>query len=142
MRIPGLTSNTIEANAEGGSISRGKKYLEDGAVRALRRVGDGHVEAYVQGGDVAPYLVSIRHDDQGIVSAECSCPYVEGSWCRHIVASLYAVLESSGRPDRTLNEILDDFDRVELIHLIERLAEVYPGMVDIIQDAHGRVDDA
>lgn len=136
MRIPGLSTDTIESNAEAGSISRGKEYVESGAVRSLRRVADDRVEAYVQGSGIAPYLVDIRHDDGGIVSAECTCPYVEGSWCRHIVATLYAVLASSDRAERSLNELLDDFDRVELIHLIERLAEVYPGIVDMIGDAH------
>lgn len=136
MRIPGLTSDTIELNAEAGSISRGKQYVESGAVRSLRRVADDHVEAYVQGSGIAPYLVDIRHNNEGIVSADCTCPYVEGSWCRHIVATLYAVLVSGNRAERSLNEMLDDFERVELIHLIERLAEVYPGIVDMIEDAH------
>lgn len=136
MRIPGLSAETIESNAEAGSISRGREYFDSGAVKSLRRTADDQVEAYVQGSDVVPYLVEIRHGAGGIVSAECTCPYVEGSWCRHIVAALYAVLASSRPGGPSLNEMLDEFDRVELIHLIERLAEGYPGIVDMIEDAY------
>ena len=133
MRIPGLSHDTIATKAESGSADRGREYFESGAVKSVRRTAEDEIEAYVQGSDIAPYHVQIKHDAEGIVSAECTCPYVGGSWCRHIVATLLAVLESSGTEGRSLNEMLDDFDRVELIHLVEKLAEAYPGLSDTIE---------
>lgn len=133
MKIPALTYETIETQAERGSVERGRAYFESGAVKALRRTAGDEIEAYVQGSDIAPYHVQIKHDADGIISAECTCPYVGGSWCRHIVATLIAVLAGSGTSARSLNELLDEFDRVELIHLIERLAEVYPGIADTVE---------
>lgn len=136
MKIPGLSQATIETNAESGSIDRGREYFESGSVKSLRRTDDHEIEAYVQGSDIAPYHVEIKHDDQGIVSAECSCPYVGGTWCRHIVAALLAVLESEDGDAVSLGHMLDAFDRVELIHLIERLAEMHPGVTGLVDDAY------
>ncbi len=136
MKIPGLSQEIIEANAETGSVSRGREYFESGAVKSLRRRTDDEIEAYVQGSDIAPYRVDIKHDDKGIVSAECSCPYVGGAWCRHIAAVLFTLLESDTGEAVSLGQMLDEFDRVELIHLIERLAETYSGLVDQVEDAY------
>lgn len=136
MKIPGLSAQTIESNADEGSVGRGRDYFESGAVKSLRRTADDEIEAYVQGSGVVPYHVKIKHSDEGIVAAECTCPYVEGSWCRHIVATLFSVLASRGGADRSLNQMLDEFDRVELIHLMERLAEGYPGIIPVIEDAY------
>lgn len=133
MRIPGLTRDTIESHADAGSVDRGREYFESSAVKSLRRKSEDEVEAYVQGSDIAPYYVQIKHDSDGIVSAECTCPYVGGAWCRHIVATLFAALDSSGAEGRSLSEVLDDFDRVELIHLIEKMAEIHPGIVKFVE---------
>ncbi len=138
MNIPSLSIETIETEADSGSVQRGHEYFETGAVKSLRRTADDEIEAYVQGSDIAPYHVQVKHDADGVVSAECTCPYVGGSWCRHIVATLLAVLESRGTSGRSLNELLDEFDRVGLIHLIEKLADVYPGISDFVEDEFGR----
>lgn len=136
MKIPGLSQEIIEANAEPGSISRGREYFESGAVKSLRRKTDEEIEAYVQGSDIAPYRVEIKHDDKDIVAADCSCPYVGGAWCRHIAAVLFTVLEADTSDRISLGQMLDEFDRIELIHLIERIAETYSGVVDQVEDAY------
>lgn len=136
MKIPGLSAQTIESNADEGSITRGREYFESGAVTSLRRTAEDEIEAYVQGSGLLPYHVKIEHSDEGVTAAECTCPYVEGSWCRHIVATLLAVLASGGGTDRSLNQMLDAFDRIELIHLMERLAEGYPDIIPLIEDAY------
>jgi len=139
MRIPGLSSETIEANADAGSIEKGNEYFASDAVKSLRRTADHEIEAYVQGGALVPYHVRIKHTDDGIAAAECTCPYVEGSWCRHIVATLLAVLAGAGETGLSVNQMLEVFDRVELIHMVERLAEAYPSIVDMIQDEYGQL---
>lgn len=140
MRLPGLSREIIEQHADAGSVERGREYFEDDAVKSLRRTAEGEIEAYVQGSDIAPYHVVIRHDGDGIVSAECTCPYVGGTWCRHIVASLLSVLEGSDDAPRSLSAMLDEFDRVELIRLVEKLADSYPEIADYVEsEAKGRV---
>lgn len=138
MKIAGLTLDTIESNADSGSVQRGREYLENDAVKSLRRRSENEIEAYVQGSDIAPYHVQIKHGPQGVVSAECSCPYVGGTWCRHIVATLLAILDGGGRDARSLSGMLDEFDRVELIHLIEELANAYPDVAAFIESEFSR----
>ncbi len=136
MKIPGLSERLIEERAERGSILRGKEYYYDGAVKALKRRSDTVVEAFVQGTDVVPYRVDIRQDANGITSAECTCPYVTGSWCRHIVAALYAVVGGDVARARPLSELLEAFDREELIRLVERIAAEHPSAVPTVEEAH------
>lgn len=138
MRIPGLSEETIERNTEEDSLIRGKSYVEAGAVKSLKRTSATEVEAYVQGSDIAPYHVTIRHDDQGITSAKCTCPYVGGSWCRHIVAALVVSMESKGALSRPLDEMLRDLDREDLVRLIESLLDLYPEIAGVIEEEHER----
>lgn len=126
MKIPGLSERVIAEHAEKGSIDRGREYFRDGAVKSLKRMSDSEVEAFVQGTDIAPYQVDVRHDANGIKEAVCSCPYVTGSWCRHIVAALYAIMESEGSLSRPMEEMLGDFDRSELGRLVERIVAEHP----------------
>lgn len=136
MKIPGLSESLIGNRADQGSVERGKDYYEDGAVKSLKRRSDTEVEAFVQGTDIAPYQVHIKHDDDGITDAECTCPYVKGSWCRHIVAALYAVIESEGALSRPAEEILETFDRAELVRLMQRILDDHPEVASMLQDAH------
>lgn len=138
MRIPGLSEELIKRNAEEASVSRGREYLESGAVKSLKRTSGTDVEAYVQGSDIAPYHVTIRHDDDGITSAKCTCPYVGGAWCRHIVATLLAVIESEGKLSQPLDELLQDLDREDLVRLLESLVDLYPEIAKAIEDEHER----
>ena len=138
MKIAGLTLETIESNADSGSIQRGREYLDNDAVKSLRRRSEDEIEAYVQGSDIAPYHVQIKHGPRGVTFAECSCPYVGGTWCRHIVATLLFVLEGGGREDRPLSAMLDEFDRVELIHILEELANTHPDVAAFIESEFSR----
>lgn len=138
MKIPGLSIETIEQNAEDTSIDRGREYLERGAIKSLKRTSGDEVEAYVQGSDIAPYHVQIQHDQNGITSATCTCPYVGGSWCRHIVATLLAVTESEGVLSQPVDELLRDLDREELVRLIESLIDLYPEIASVIENEHER----
>lgn len=138
MNIPGLSEETVNRNADRDSIARGREYLRSGAVKSIRRVSDKDVEGYVQGSDIAPYHITIQHDDEVITSAKCTCPYVVGSWCRHIVATLFAVMDSRGDLSRPLAELLQDLDRGEMVSLIESLIDLYPEIARVIEDEYER----
>lgn len=140
MKIPGLTQAIIEAHADDSSIARGKAYYESGAVKTLKRTSETEVEAYVQGSDIAPYHVEIRHDSNGVVSAVCTCPYVSGSWCRHIVAALIAVLNTDGEPGRRVEWMLQDLSRRDLVELLKRLVDGYPEVRPLIEQECRRLN--
>lgn len=136
MKVPGLSEAAIAAQAERGSVERGREYYDVGAVKTLKRRSDTEVEAFVQGTAIAPYRVEIRHDANGITAADCTCPYVTGSWCRHIVAALYAVMNSEGGLSRPVGDLLDEFNREELLHVLERIITAHPGAASTVEEAY------
>jgi uncharacterized Zn finger protein len=142
MAFPSLTHSDIRAHTAGGSFERGEEYFADGAVRSVKQTDDHTLKAQVQGSDVHPYLVTIQFDADNVQKVKCTCPYYEGSWCKHIVAVLLKVMKEGGVPaeDSTeVTELIDDLDRSALMALIERLVEHDPELLDQIQREHARL---
>lgn len=131
-----ITDAEIRQHTTGGSYDRGHKYRDRGAVTSLEHVASGKLKASVQGSDVHPYVVQIEFDSESIASVECSCPYVEGSWCKHIVATLLQALTSESIPKTepvAIAELVRDLDRQELVALLQQLADDDPDLVDRIE---------
>lgn len=142
MQIPNLTHDEIQERTAGGSYERGQQYLADGAVRSIERPDDHTVKAQVQGSNVHPYLVNIKYDDDGVQQVECSCPYHEGSWCKHIVAVLLKTLkqnEMTATDERQVRDVIDNLDRDQLITLVAQLVEQDPSLLDDIQSERTRL---
>lgn len=142
MTIPSLTRSKIQDNTTGGSFERGEQYLADGAVRSVKQTDEHTLKAQVQGSDVHPYVVTINFDEDDITAVQCTCPYVEGSWCKHIAAALLKTLEEDGIPAgeaATVTELVEDMDRSALVALIERLVEHNPELLDQIKREHSRL---
>lgn len=142
MTIPNLTRDKIEAHTSGGSYERGQEYFADGAVRSLKRTSDHVLKAQVQGSDVHPYLVTIKFDRKDIQKVQCTCPYHEGSWCKHIVAVLLKTLATDEVPlDKSAEvpELVHDLDRSELVHLLERLVDQNPQLMEKIREQSTRL---
>lgn len=145
MPLPPLTEADIREHTAGGSYERGQQYLADGAVRSLEQTGEHTLRATVQGGDVHPYLVSIQFDDERITKVRCSCPYHEGAWCKHIVATLLKALQADEVPrtePASVADLTEDLDRDALISLIERLVEHDPRLIDQIERERARLSDS
>ncbi len=142
MSIPTLSREMIQEHTAGGSYERGQQYLADGAVRSIKRPDNNTLKAQVQGSDVHPYLVSIKYDDNGIQTVKCSCPYHEGSWCKHIVAVLLKTLKQDDMPgsrsEKTRN-LVKNLDRDEMIALFGRLVEQNPSLLETIQEERERL---
>src|SRR5512144_3238185 len=92
MPFPALSKTTLRQQAGEAAFQKGLAYYQQGAVVSLVKRGD-HVQAAVEGSAYTPYRVRIDLDVGGITSAECTCPYDRGGWCKHIVATLLACLE-------------------------------------------------
>lgn len=142
MTIPNLTRSKIQEHTSGGSFERGQEYLADGAVRSVKRADDHLLKAQVQGSDVHPYLVTIKFDEDDIRTVQCTCPYHEGSWCKHIVAALLKTLKMDEVPldeSAEVSELVADLDRRGLITLLERLVEQNPELLGEVRDEHARL---
>lgn len=136
MTVPLLTEDEIREHTAGGSFERGRQYLEDGAVQSVTQTDDHTLKAKVQGSDVHPYLVTVQFDADEITEVQCTCPYYEGSWCKHIVAVLLKVIEGEPLPQSdpaAVADLIEDLDRNDLVALVERLVEHNPGLLDQIE---------
>jgi len=142
MEFPSLTPSDIRTHTAGGSFERGEEYYADGAVRSVKQTDDHRIKAQVQGSDVHPYLVTIQFDADDVQKVKCTCPYYEGSWCKHIVAVLMKVLEDGAVPaedSAEVTELIDDLDRTALVALIERLVEHDPELLNQIERERARL---
>jgi len=137
-----LTIDQLRAHTAGGSFERGQQYLEDGAVQSVELTDDRTLKAKVQGSNVHPYLVTVQFDADQITAVECTCPYYEGSWCKHVVATLLKVLNSDEVPKSdpaAVADLVASMDRDELVALVERLVEHDPRLVDQIERERARL---
>jgi len=134
MTIPSLSEAAIRGQATAESFRRGENYYRQGAVRSLVQRGNV-LQAEVEGSQYEPYRVRVTFDEGGITSADCSCPYDWGGWCKHIVATLLACLEEPDGIETcpALDELLADLDREELQSLLLHLATRDPYLADQIE---------
>lgn len=142
MSLLSITDAEIQANTTGGSYERGMQYLRDGAVESITVADEHTLKAKVQGSAVHPYVVQIRFDEDEITNAECTCPYHEGSWCKHIAAVLLKVRETDEVPKTAaaaVAERVKDLDRDALVYLLQRLAEQNPDLLDVIDRERDRI---
>jgi uncharacterized Zn finger protein len=142
MSLPPISRSDLQNHTSGGSFERGEEYLADGAVRSVKQADEHTLKAQVQGSDVHPYLVTIKFDANDIHKVKCTCPYYEGSWCKHVVAVLLKTLEADEVPAEEsveVGDLVEDLNRSELVSLIERLAEHDPGIIDQIERERARL---
>jgi uncharacterized Zn finger protein len=83
-------------------------------VVALTQRGN-QLQAEVEGTEVQPYRVTVQFDTVGVSSAQCTCPYDYGGWCKHIVATLltYSRQPNTIEERPTLVQLLDRLDHVQ-----------------------------
>ncbi len=135
MTLPPISRSEIQDHTAGGSFERGEQYLADGNVRSMKRTDEHTLKAQVQGSDVHPYIVTIQFDEDDIQAVKCTCPYYEGSWCKHIVAVLLKTQKEDVPAEEAIEveKLVSDMDRPALIALIERLVEHDPRLLDQIE---------
>jgi len=144
MALPSLSRSDIQDHTSGGSFERGEQYVKDGAVRSLEQTDDHTLKAQVQGSDVHPYVVTIEFDDETVQKVSCTCPYYEGTWCKHIVAVVLKMQDEDAVPRSRpveISELVGDLDRSALIGIIERLVEHDPRLLDEVKRERIRQDD-
>ena len=89
-------------------------------------------------GTQAPfYHVRVELDDVGIRSAECTCPYDFGGYCKHIVALLlvYVHRPKEFAARQAPADLLAELSRDDLLALMTKLLERQPDLYDWVQAA-------
>lgn len=131
---PSVNEDTIRSHATEQSFHRGDRYYRQGAVIALIQRGNTLI-GKVEGSEYEPYRVSIQFDQGGLTGATCSCLYSFEGWCKHIVATLLAGLDSpeaiQQRP--SLDELFGVLTRDRLQTLLEDLLAEQPELIEDIE---------
>ncbi len=131
-----LTETILRRHTTAQSFDRGEAYYKSGAVTALTR-RDQVLQAEVEGSDVQPYRVTVRFDQGGITTADCTCEYSFEGWCKHIVAMLLVCLRQPNSIEQrpTLAQLLDRLNLLQNQQLLQTLVDQHPELIDEI-DRH------
>lgn len=134
--MPTITESAVRALATPESFLRGKEYYEQDAISNAPIQGN-LLTADCAGTSAPFYRVRVELDDAGIRSADCTCPYEYGGFCKHIVALL---LHFSHDPKEFATrqapaEMLAELDRDDLLALVTKLVERDPTLYDFVQAA-------
>lgn len=127
----------IRAGANKQSFDRGYEYYNDGSVLDVTQRGN-LLTAQVQGSDADPYDIAITLAANGsIADADCTCPYDQSGYCKHIVAVLLTALDDASeiavKPEwETLLAGLSD---TQLRRIIRTVAESQPAFADAVEQA-------
>ena len=134
MTKPAIDEKTIRALTEAKIFARGVEYYRSGTVSALVRRGNT-LSAGVHGSDFDPYEVRIGLHEGGIGQAQCSCPYEDYGYCKHIVAVLLKFAKEPGAfvERQPLADLLRGLDRDALIGLLLKWAESNSGFARWIE---------
>lgn len=90
-----------------GSRARGDAYFAQGRVRSVIEVGDGTIDAEVQGTRLYGVQLTIQRGDLVI---RCECPWFEGERevCKHIWAAIRAASAKGLLPEQELFPVIED----------------------------------
>ena len=130
MPVLKISESLIRQNASDKSFERGKEYARSHSVSDLFW-RDQVLHSSVAGNEY--YRVSIGFNDQSVQSADCSCPYDFGGWCKHIVATLFVGIEQPNIEERpSLTQMLSQLDLEQTRKLIHNLVAESPDLANSI----------
>ncbi len=127
-----LSLDEIHEYTDPQVFARGEDYYQAGAVERLVQRGQT-LEAMVLGSDL--YRVQIDLNAEGITAAACTCPYDWGGWCKHIVATLLAVLDQPHQVEQRpeLEALLAGLSQEKLTTLLQNLVTHFPETLDWLE---------
>jgi len=130
--LPRLTEAQVRKLATEQSFQRGDRYYQQGRILNPVRQ-DAVLWADCQGSEL--YQPRVTLGKQGVVSADCTCPYDWGGLCKHQVALLLAYVH---QPDTfhvvpPVSEMLASRSREELIELVELMVQRYPSLLSLVE---------
>ena len=129
-----LTETAVKKQTSAQSLDRGYTYYRNGYVQEVVRRGT-QISGSVEGSNYEPYRVQITLGDDDIASANCSCPYDWGGYCKHIAAVLlYCIHEADNVEEKpALETVLADLSAHELRQVIMQVAGEFTGLMNAIE---------
>ncbi len=96
-----LAENALRRLIAPRTLSRGDAYYAQGRVRRIEKVGDGAIEAQVQGSELYYVTLSIEGNE---LHVECTCPWFldNEQECKHIWAVIRSASARRMLPERDL----------------------------------------
>jgi len=132
--LPELTEEQLRLWIPEPSLARGRRYHRMGRITNPRFQGNC-LKASCLGSRTDAYRVEILLGSQGIISADCSCPVGLGGHCKHAAALLLSWMEDAKAVAEvdSLDTVLQQRSKTELIELIQRLVRRYPEIEEYLE---------
>lgn len=139
---PNLTQTDVQNWTDERFVERGRRYFAEGRIRHPRRQGQ-RLQAECLGSQPTPYRVEVTLSDDGIRSADCSCPMGAGGRCKHVVALLLTWIDEPERftEEEALKAQLRTKTRDQLVRLIERMIDRHPDLETMVSLTAGGASD-
>lgn len=131
MTHPLIDEAAIRRLATPEIVSCGEDYYRSGHGLSSEQRGN-MLRAEVAGRSYEPYQVAIELDESASATADCSCPYDGGGYCKHIVTVLLKYVREAGKisarptPDALLADLRKRPSRAGRNSMI-RMASSEPG---------------
>jgi uncharacterized Zn finger protein len=129
-----VTESDIRALANTQSFERGEDYYHDDLVFELVRRGNDFT-AKVEGSEYEPYRVQVTIVNDSIIATSCTCPYDWDGICKHIVATLLAIINEPEtiveKPE--LSTLLAELTAEQLRQILIGLADEGPAIAEAIE---------
>jgi uncharacterized Zn finger protein len=134
MNLSFLTESLISQNANGASYDKGYHYYQQGYVHAVVVRGN-QIQADVAGSSYQPYHVEIEFSDSDIESADCSCPYDWGGYCKHIVAVLLTCMKAGDSVEEKppLLDLLLPLSLEQLRYVLIAVTPEFPSLAEALE---------
>ncbi len=131
MALPKLTESIIRAGADAQSFQRGQALYKRDAISSAAIQGNV-LTADCEGTSEPYYKVRVEMDEAGIRSAQCTCPYDYGGYCKHVVALLLTYLHDPKQftARKAPADLLADLSRDDLLALVTKLLRDQPELYD------------
>ena len=131
---PRITENDIRARVTEQSYDRGVDYYQSGTVESATLRGN-QLFAEVQGSGWDPYAIGDTFTDNDI-TASCTCPYAWGGYCKHVVATLLAVIDQDTHVpvgmEPTVADVIAGMDAASLRALVCLPVDADPASAEIV----------
>jgi len=131
-----LTVNILKSCSSPESFTRGHDlYQSDAVFDTFQK--DELLTGKCEGSSAPFYQIYVQLDEGGIQKASCTCPYDWGGYCKHIIALMLTYMHN---PDafieqKNINELLEQLDKDDLVHLITKMVDKNPDLYSWLQTA-------
>jgi hypothetical protein len=127
-----ITEDLIHDLVSGTSLIKGYSYFHNGAVVKLW-IENGAYKAHVEGSEL--YTVTVS-EKKGDIQADCTCPYDWGGACKHVAATMLAIIHDKKiiKHKKETEDIKTLMGKVDAVRLKTFLFEILSGNAALLED--------